>query len=91
VQGTDLVAAAVTVCVGCQVRDGVGPVLQDAGQQLDRYQQRDGRPAGDDPADRAGAGGRDVRGQARCRPDRKRGPGEPARPPARAPVGRQDE
>jgi len=39
-------------------------VLEDAGQQLDGDEQREGRPAGDDPADGAGVGVGDVGGQA---------------------------
>jgi hypothetical protein len=61
------------------------------GQELDRDQQGQRGPAGDDPADEAGAGGRDVRGQAPGCAGRERGPGQPPGFAAGAAIGEQDE
>lgn len=55
---------------------GCAVPVQHAGQQLDRDQQRERSPAGNDAADVAGAGGRVVRGQAAGGSDRQGSPGQ---------------
>jgi hypothetical protein len=66
-------------------------VFEHARQELDRDQQCEGRPAGNDAADGAGLGGGYVRGEAGGGAGDERGPGQPAGSAAGAPAGEQDQ